>query len=82
MHVNESLTIPTTFDSATNWSQSVKVIGVIPDESDCGCCWAFGNAEAQSDGSAQPHGLVQASVTNSDDASKANCTGSTLVTLE
>merc|ERR1719434_20043 len=47
--VNESLSIPTSFDSATNWPQCAKVIGDIRDQSNCGCCWAFGGAEAASD---------------------------------
>merc|ERR1712135_114102 len=47
--VNESLSIPTSFDSATNWPQCAKVIGDIRDQSDCGCCWAFAGAEAASD---------------------------------
>jgi cathepsin B len=41
--------IPESFDSATNWPQCAKMIGDIRDQSDCGCCWAFGAAEAASD---------------------------------
>jgi cathepsin B len=41
--------IPDTFDSETNWPECAKVIGDIRDQSMCGCCWAFGGAEAASD---------------------------------
>jgi cathepsin B len=41
--------IPESFDSATNWPQCAKSIGDIRDQSNCGCCWAFGAAEAASD---------------------------------
>merc|ERR1719281_1657366 len=41
--------IPDTFDSETNWPKCAKIIGDIRDQSMCGCCWAFGGAEAASD---------------------------------
>jgi cathepsin B len=41
--------IPTSFDSAQHWPQCSKIIGDILDQSNCGCCWAFGAAEAASD---------------------------------
>ena len=41
--------IPDAFDSETNWPKCAKVIGDIRDQSACGCCWAFGAAEAASD---------------------------------
>ena len=43
--------LPDAFDAATNpaWSACSKVIGDIRDQSACGCCWAFGAAEAASD---------------------------------
>lgn len=41
--------IPDSFDSETNWPHCAKVIGDIRDQSNCGCCWAFGGAEAASD---------------------------------
>eukprot|EP01065_Artemidia_motanka_P048778 TRINITY_DN794_c0_g1_i1.p1 TRINITY_DN794_c0_g1~~TRINITY_DN794_c0_g1_i1.p1 ORF type:complete len:523 (+),score=203.80 TRINITY_DN794_c0_g1_i1:64-1632(+) len=41
--------IPSDFDSASNWPKCAKVINDIRDQSNCGCCWAFGSAEAASD---------------------------------
>ncbi len=41
--------IPESFDSRTAWPKCAKVIGDIRDQSNCGCCWAFGTAEAASD---------------------------------
>lgn len=40
---------PASFDSQANWPRCAKVIGDIRDQSNCGCCWAFGAAEAASD---------------------------------
>jgi len=42
-------TIPDSFDSATNWPHCADLINDIRDQSNCGCCWAFGGAEAASD---------------------------------
>jgi len=42
-------TLPSSFDSATNWPKCAKVINDIRDQSNCGCCWAFGSASAASD---------------------------------
>lgn len=44
-----NMSIPDSFDSATNWPDCAKIIGDIRDQSNCGCCWAFGGAEAASD---------------------------------
>lgn len=43
--------IPAEFDSGSNpsWSACSKVINDIRDQSNCGCCWAFGAASAASD---------------------------------
>jgi len=41
--------IPDTFDSAKNWPHCAKVISDIRDQSNCGCCWAFGGVSAASD---------------------------------
>lgn len=41
--------IPSDFDSATNWPKCASMINDIRDQSNCGCCWAFGTAEAASD---------------------------------
>jgi len=40
---------PDSFDSEQNWPQCAKIIGDIRDQSNCGCCWAFGGVEAASD---------------------------------
>jgi len=40
---------PSSFDSITQWPQCAQTIGDIRDQSDCGCCWAFGAASAASD---------------------------------
>jgi len=49
-HLNSAnVAIPDSFDSETNWPQCAKIIGDIRDQSNCGCCWAFGGAEAASD---------------------------------
>jgi cathepsin B len=46
---NSNAAVPDDFDSETNWPQCAKIIGDIRDQSNCGCCWAFGGAEAASD---------------------------------
>jgi cathepsin B len=45
----EGFAPPDDFDSATNWPMCSKVITDIRDQSNCGCCWAFGGASAASD---------------------------------
>jgi len=48
-HMIDSDTIPAEFDSAVAFPKCAKVINDIRDQSNCGCCWAFGGAEAASD---------------------------------
>jgi cathepsin B len=45
----EASAIPASFDAAVNWPQCADMINDIRDQSNCGCCWAFGAAEAASD---------------------------------
>mmetsp|Transcript_19735 Transcript_19735/g.45644 ORF Transcript_19735/g.45644 Transcript_19735/m.45644 type:complete len:369 (-) Transcript_19735:306-1412(-) len=47
--VTDTSDIPDEFDSETNWPECAKTIGDIRDQSNCGCCWAFGAASAASD---------------------------------
>jgi cathepsin B len=44
-----SVDLPESFDSAEHWPECAKIISDIRDQSNCGCCWAFGAAEAASD---------------------------------
>jgi len=46
---NATIDLPDSFDSVENWPDCADVIGEIRDQSNCGCCWAFGAAEAASD---------------------------------
>jgi cathepsin B len=46
---SENFVAPAEFDSATNWPECATMIDDIRDQSNCGCCWAFGGAEAASD---------------------------------
>ncbi len=41
--------IPATFNGTSAWPQCADVIGHIRDQSDCGCCWAFGSTESFND---------------------------------
>jgi cathepsin B len=45
----EGLEAPESFDAAEKWPECAKTITDIRDQSNCGCCWAFGAAEAISD---------------------------------
>jgi len=40
---------PESFDSETNWPACATIINDIRDQSNCGCCWAFGPTSAASD---------------------------------
>jgi cathepsin B len=44
-----NVVIPDSFDSEANWLACASVISDIRDQSNCGCCWAFGGASAASD---------------------------------
>ena len=44
-----NVAIPDTFDAETNWPQCAQSISMIRDQSNCGCCWAFGGAGSASD---------------------------------
>ena len=41
--------LPAQFDAAKHWPHCAQVIDDIRDQSNCGCCWAFGAAESASD---------------------------------
>lgn len=45
----DAAAIPASFNASANWPQCSSVIGHIRDQSDCGCCWAFGSTEAFND---------------------------------
>jgi cathepsin B len=45
----EASLIPENFDAALEWPMCAEMINDIRDQSNCGCCWAFGGAEAASD---------------------------------
>jgi len=47
-HADENYVAPDNFDSAANWPQCAKVIEDVRDQSNCGCCWAFGGSSAAS----------------------------------
>ena len=46
---NPNLELPVSFDAAEHWPECASLINTIRDQSDCGCCWAFGAAECASD---------------------------------
>jgi cathepsin B len=41
--------LPTDFNATSAWPQCADIIGHIRDQSDCGCCWAFGSTESFND---------------------------------
>lgn len=42
-------TMPTEFNTATNWPKCASVVNHIRDQAGCGSCWAFGSTEALND---------------------------------
>ena len=48
---------PASFDARTAWPACASIIGHIRDQSDCGCCWAFGTTEAINDRACIAHGF-------------------------
>ena len=45
----EGFTAAASFDVRTAWPKCTAVTSHIRDQSDCGCCWAFGTTEAFND---------------------------------
>jgi len=76
--------IPTEFDSESNWPACSKVIGDIRDQSNCGCCWAFGAASAASDRACiSTNGTIAVPFSSQDtcfNAQNAGCSGGQLDT--
>lgn len=50
--------LPVSFNSTANWPKCVGVIGNVRDQSDCGCCWAFGSTESFNDRMCIVHGYM------------------------
>ena len=80
----EADALPESFDSEANWPQCAKVIGDIRDQSNCGCCWAFGAASAASDRACiASNGTISAPFSAQDvcfNAQSAGCNGGMLYT--
>lgn len=49
VEADPNMAVPDAFDSETNWPVCASIIGDIRDQSNCGCCWAFGPTSAASD---------------------------------
>jgi len=75
---------PDEFDSESHWPQCAAIIGDIRDQSDCGCCWAFGAASTASDRLCiNSNGTIKAPLSAQDTCfcAEANgCNGGTLYT--
>lgn len=76
--------LPEAFDSEDNWPMCAKVIGDIRDQSNCGCCWAFGAASAASDRACiASNGTIAVPFSAQDvcfNAESSGCNGGTLFT--
>merc|ERR1740117_2705128 len=46
---NANVEVPDSWDAATAFPLCAKAINDIRDQSNCGCCWAFGGTEAATD---------------------------------
>ena len=79
-----TLEIPESFDSAENWPVCAKMIGDIRDQSNCGCCWAFGGVEAASDRMCiATKGQIQVPLSAQDvcfNANRDGCNGGQIIT--
>ena len=49
---------PATFNATATWANCSSVIGHVRDQSDCGCCWAFGSTESFNDRLCITHGYL------------------------
>jgi len=81
--VTDTSSIPDEFDSATNWPECAKTINDIRDQSNCGCCWAFGAASAASDRACIATGGTNVPFSAQDvcfNAERSGCNGGSLLT--
>lgn len=51
--------IPATFNATAAWPKCASIIGNVRDQSDCGCCWAFGSTESFNDRLCIVHGYMK-----------------------
>ena len=50
--------LPVAFNATANWPKCASIIGAVRDQSDCGCCWAFGSTESFNDRMCIVHGYT------------------------
>ena len=50
--------LPVAFNATANWPKCASIIGAVRDQSDCGCCWAFGSTESFNDRMCIVHGYM------------------------
>ena len=50
--------VPFSRNPSANWPKCAGVIGNVRDQSDCGCCWAFGSTESFNDRMCIVHGYM------------------------